>query len=452
MNGDILKLAKDLCAYSTGVVADENKDLFKRINEEIKLKFYHFKSNSEKNGWVVPKNWRVKKAKIFKNGKLFFDAKLNELGVARYSKSFKGKLSLQDLKKKLVTDKNLRDAYVFHCAWQYRPWDADWAISMPYSKFSKLTDGTYEIDLQTEFYDDKMIVAFCDIKGTSKKTIIFNSNNCHPKMANDGFAGTAVLIRLFQWLKKQRNYYSYRLVIAPEHLGSIFYLSKQKKEDLDKIICGIFEEMPGNDAPAKVTKTFNGSHLIDKAFENIFKTKYKKSKIVEWRKGAGNDETVWESPGFEIPFVELTRCENQFKPFKGYHTNLDKPENLSEKKVNEFLDILKDVIYIIENDQKILRRFDGLICLSNPKYNLYKEREDPAVKKKLSESSEDWGHLLDCLFRYFDGKISILEIANKHNLEFAELYDYICSFKKKKLVKLMFNEIKKERIKNFKEL
>ena len=34
-----------------------------------------------------------------------------------------------------------------------------------------------------------------------------------------------------------------------------------------------------------------------------------------WREGAGNDETVWESPGFEIPFVELTRC-GTFKPFK----------------------------------------------------------------------------------------------------------------------------------------
>ena len=61
------------------------------------------------------------------------------------------------------------------------------------------------------------------------------------------------------------------------------------------------------------------------------------------------------------------------------------------------------------------------------------KKEKTLQSKKLSESSEDWGHLLDCLFRYFDGKISILEIANKHNLEFAELYDYICSFKKKNL-------------------
>ena len=82
------------------------------------------------------------------------------------------------------------------------------------------------------------------------------------------------------------------------------------------MVCGIFEEMPGNNANAKVTKTFNGDHIIDEAFKNIFRTKYKKSEIVEWRKGAGNDETVWESPGYEIPFVELTRCENQFEPFK----------------------------------------------------------------------------------------------------------------------------------------
>ena len=218
------------------------------------------------------------------------------------------------------------------------------------------------------------------------------------------------------------------------------------------MVCGIFEEMPGNNANAKVTKTFNGDHIIDEAFKNIFRTKYKKSEIVEWRKGAGNDETVWESPGYEIPFVELTRCENQFEPFKYYHTDNDTVENLSEKKVGEFLMILQDVIDILENDQKIFRKFDGLLCLSNPKFNLYKERKDPAIEKNLGDDSEKWGHLLDCLLRYFNGKHSILEIANIHDLYFKDLYDYILEFKKKNLVRLVFNEIEKKEIKSFKKI
>ena len=36
--------------------------------------------------------------------------------------------------------------------------------------------------------------------------------------------GIAVLIELLKWLKTFDTFYSYRLVIGPEHLGTIFYL------------------------------------------------------------------------------------------------------------------------------------------------------------------------------------------------------------------------------------
>jgi len=81
------------------------------------------------------------------------------------------------------------------------------------------------VELETEYEDGEMLIGVCNKAGQTSKTIVFNSNNCHPHMANDGFAGTAVLIRLFQWLATQDTYYSYRLVIAPEHLGSVFYLN-----------------------------------------------------------------------------------------------------------------------------------------------------------------------------------------------------------------------------------
>ena len=97
----MFRLIKDLCSYRTSVVSDENEKLFKRINDEIPINILKVKSDTEHNGWVVPKKWKVKKAKIFRNGKLIFDANLHYLGVGYYSKSFKGKVSYNDLKKKL---------------------------------------------------------------------------------------------------------------------------------------------------------------------------------------------------------------------------------------------------------------------------------------------------------------------------------------------------------------
>jgi hypothetical protein len=87
------------------------------------------------------------------------------------------------------------------------------------------------------------------------------------------------------------------------------------------------------------------------------------------------------------------------------------------------------------------RKFNGLICLSNPQYDLYMERPDPTVIKEITDESETWGHLLDCLFRYFDGKTSILEIATRHDLPFDELRNYLLRFEEKDLISIQFQEI-----------
>jgi aminopeptidase-like protein len=273
---------------------------------------------------------------------------------------------------------------------------------------------------------------------------VFNSNNCHPQMANDGFAGTAVLIRLMQWLASRDTFYSYRLVIGPEHLGSVFYLRDRPRSDVNQMVGGIFAEMPGTAGPLKAASTFRGGHALDRAMANALRHHARAHVIVPWRKGAGNDETVWEAPGYEVPFVELTRCEDQFAPFREYHSSLDKPELMDPAQLEETLLVLQKAVEALEGDAVIHRRFDGLICLSNPEYDLYLERPDPAVTKNLAADAEKWGHLLDCLFRYFDGRTTILEIAERHDLPFDRLRQYIERFEAKGLVDLERTEIVRE--------
>jgi aminopeptidase-like protein len=437
----LLSLVRELCSFRTAVVADENEDLFERIEKEIPIELTRIPSGQTHNGWVVPDNWRVLRAKLFRDEVEVFDGTLNALGVGYYSKSYSGTLDWEELKQKLVTNPDLPDAYMFHCAWQYRPWDADWRMVVPYSVYKKLGPGSYRVDLVTEYEKGEMLVAHSYKAGRSKKTIVFNSNNCHPHMANDGFAGTAILIRLMQWLFDQDTFYSYRLVIGPEHLGSVFYLNTLPEDEIQNMVCGVFEEMPGTHGKMKATSTFLGAQKLDFAFENALRHSGHSYQIVPWRKGAGNDETVWEAPGYEIPFVEFTRCENQFAPFREYHSNLDSPDLMDPVQMLNMLHVVKKVVTILEKDATIHRHFNGLICLSNPEYDLYMERADPTVNKNLEEDSEKWGHLLDCLFRYFDGSKSILEIANRHDLDFVELLNYLLKFEKKGLISLNHDEL-----------
>ena len=439
------KLIRDLCSFATGVVADDNERLFHRIGEELPLDMFRFKSGEGFNGWQVPQNWRVKRAKLFQDGREIFDGTAHTLAVARYSKPFKGELSWEELKPRLVTNPDLPDAYMFHCMWQYRPWDADWALSMPYSIYAKLGRGRYRVELETEYAPGEMLVAHHHKRGRSDRIIVFNSNTCHPHMANDGFAGTTVLIKLFQWLAKRDTHYSYRLVLGPEHLGSVFYLKSLAAEEIERMVCGVFEEMPGTRGAIKASSTFLGGHVLDKAFAVALRHHSKAHELVPWRKGAGNDETVWEAPGYEVPFVELTRCEDQFAPYREYHSSLDGPDLMDQGQLDEMLQVLQRTVEILEENATMERRFNGLVCLSNPQYDLYMERPDPAVAKNLEADAEKWGHLLDCLLRYFDGKKTILDIALAHDLPFARLRHYLERFQEKGLVRLKFAEMERAR-------
>lgn len=437
----IIDLARDLCAYATGVVADDNEPLFARMGEELPLEIFRFRSGETFNGWLVPDNWRVEKALILKDGKTVFDGTSHTLGVGRYSRPFTGALDWEELEPHLVTNRDLPDAYMFHCMWQYRPWAADWALSVPYRVFETMGPGRYRVELETAREPGEMLVAHSEVKGRTDKTIVFHSNTCHPHMANDGFAGTALLIRLMQWLARKDTYYTYRLVLGPEHLGTVFYLRDMPREELERIVCGVFEEMPGTAGPINVASTFLGDQPIDRAFANAVRSYSRAYRLSPWRIGAGNDETVWEAPGYEVPFVEVTRSESITCPYREYHSSLDTPDLMDEDRIAELYEVCRAVVETLENNARVYRRFDGLPCLSNPDYDLYRERFDPTVAKTLPEDAEKWGYLQDCLLRYMDGSMTVLEIAEKHELPFARVLGYLKQFEEKGLVELDFTPI-----------
>lgn len=432
------QLACDLCAFSTGVVANDNEALFKYLVRELSFKIYRYGSDEIFNGWVVPKLWSVQKALLYRDGEVIFDGRSHTLGVGYYSRSFSGDLDWEILKTHLVTNPKLPEAYMFHCMWQYRPWAADWAFCIPYQIYKTLGSGQYRIELETTYEPGEMLVGEYTHKGRSPATIIFQNNTCHPHQANDGFAATAILVRLFQWLQGRDTYYTYKLLLNPEHTGTVFYLRDRSPAELDNLIAGIFMEMPGTTGVIKATSTFLGNLPFDQVIGHALRHYSKAYECVPWRKGAGNDETVWEAPGYEVPFVEITRCIDQFDPYPEYHSSLDTPDRIDWEQSLEIFSVFQHIINILENNQRLYRQFDGLLCLSNPKYNLYLERPDPSVVKDLDADSEKWGHLLDCLLRYFDGSMTILDIADRHDLPFDRLYQYLLRFYEKSLIRMEF--------------
>lgn len=432
----ILELTRELCAYPAAVVGEADEALFAHIAREVPLTVHRYPSGAEHLGWRVPELARVRRARIMRDGEVVLDGSEHPLVVAMGSLPFTGELDLEELRPHLVTDPARPDAYVFHCQWQYRPWQADWALSIPYARYRDLAPGRYRVELEIDREPGEMLVGVAHHAGDDPRTIVFNSHTCHPGQANDGMSGVATLIRLFQHLRGRRTRWSYRLVFGPEHLGTVFHLAAMPPRERELLLGGVFVEMTGVPSPLVATSTFRGGHELDRAFAHVLRHVPRGGECVGWREGAGNDETVWEAPGYEIPFVELTRRISTFAPYPEYHSSLDTPDSLHMDHVDEAYRALLDVVDVLERDCTVHRRFDGLVCLSSPGYDLYPERPDPAIHSDVDAVGLRWGRLVDHILRWMDGSMTALEMAEAVDLPFADVREYLDRFAEKGLAAL----------------
>jgi aminopeptidase-like protein len=420
-----------------GVSQTDNARLFELLGTIYPLDLHRFSSRSEFNGWVVPDAWQVQRAEIWKNGRLRFDGLCHPLAVIGSSTSFSGRIAKAELDGHVFSSKSEPDAFAFHCVNNYRPWAKSWGFCIPLAEYENWEDGSYDIELVTEFSRGEMLVGEAFLQGEIDDTIVFNAHTCHPSQFEDGFSGVALIMELFDRLRaRSRRHYSYRMVLAPEHLGTVFYLADMEPRARRKLKCAVFTEMIGLKTPLALQRTFHGDHVLDRLTEEVARATEPDLRVGSFRSILGNDETVWEAPGYEIPCISLSRCSMSPFYYSEYHTSNDTlaRSDLSQRAIA--LGVLVDVIDVLERDATIQRQFDGLIALSNPRYGLYVERPEPTVEKNLSEQQLKLGAVQDHVVRYFDGSHSISQLAAKFDLKFETMYDYIKAFETKGLVQL----------------
>ncbi len=440
----IMEILKRIDGLATAPVSAGTDEQNRILGEFLPFKVHQYKSGREHNGWYVPQKWKVKKAEIRKDGKLIYDGKAHPLGAMGYSQSFRGRISFEELKQRLYFNEKQPDKITYHCDLYYKPYLKLWGFCIPYTLFQTLEEGDYEIDLQTTFTDDSMKVLEYTHQGKSPKTVIFNAHNCHAAQLNDGPAGYAVFMEVMRRIKERKTKYSYRLVIAPEHLGTVFYLADLPESEIANFVGGIFMEMVGHDNPKfALQESFTGQSMIDKIAHHVLRHKAKGGYWSDrFRKIVGNDETVWEAPGIEVPMISLSRCQSANFYYSEYHTSGDNFSIMKPDMLGETADIIMAMIDILEKDCVIKRDFTGLIALSNPKYDLYiRPGTDPSVKDMVPSDQSKWNYLMDCLPRYFNEQYSIFDIASIHDLPFDQLYDYLAKFQDKGLIKFVAEEL-----------
>jgi aminopeptidase-like protein len=461
----MIEIIAKLAQLRLGHVSPDMARCTEILQAELPFQEFLYQSGSAHNGWTVPQSWHVTKATIHNAaGELMYDGLQHPLGVCTYSNSYIAGIGGEELKKHLYYSTNYDDALIYHCDWPYKPHTRSWGFSVPKKLYDSIGDrDAFHVELRTVHESGHMRSLVTSAVGTGGGEFVFCAHNCHPSLCNDDLSGIAVGVEVMRRLPKDHRH-TYRMVVAPEHYGTVMLLSDPRAGYLRNADGGMFLEAFGTTGPLALQRSFTGVALIDRAVRNvlsdgnrvntmedrpwftIFRPEYKATfqeaqpygpwYEAPFRQVAGNDETCFEAAGVEVPFASLTRY-----PFKEYHTSRDNVELMDKTKLEEAVQVVLAVIDVLEHDCVMSRTCpDGLVCLSNPKFDLYQPMWDPSMKdrsskEKIGSKAITMNNLMDCFPRYLDGTTTCLQIAEKFQLPFRAVRDYIAKWEAKGLLK-----------------
>ncbi|MFY0690134.1 MAG: DUF4910 domain-containing protein [Cyclobacteriaceae bacterium] len=422
------QIIKDLYLTNRNFCSDDYDYSIDYISRLLPGKVHFYNEENEYNGWKIPPKWNLKKADIIKNGEIILDGTKHPLQVIGLSKSFSGEITGEELKSHLHykthfdVDKN---AIPYHFRQNYQPWKRDWGFCVTKEFYSSIDEGPYQVNIETEESKGYLNIFEYTHQGELDKCFYFIAHLDHPGMANDDLSGVAVAIEFFEKLIKRRTKFTYKLLIVPEIIGSGYFLGSLPKDQLKLIRGGLFLEMLGSRTPLSLQFSSKKQSVIDKLLERILADK-QDHRVGNFGTIIGNDEIVFES--YQIPTPSLSRF-----PFPEYHTSGDDLSIISEDSLTESIQLLEDLLEGIEQTKFIEKKFDGIICLSNPEYDLYVD-QGQRMEIKTNELKE-LRRLMDFI-PLMDREYTIEEIKEQFNISHDTITNYLDKWKNSGLILL----------------
>jgi aminopeptidase-like protein len=425
----MMEILRDLTPLPRAVCSRGYDQAVSYLCNELPFRVIAVPDSHQHNGWVIPPSWDVEEAKIERDGQIVYDGTVHPLGVIALSKSFSGRMDLEELRPHLHYDHRYENSIPFHYRQQFRSWERDWGFCMPKRLFDRLTAGNYDVLIRTREAPGTLKILEYKHAGALATTIVLGGNLDHAGVANDGLAGCVVGIEVLRRLRSRKTKFTYSLVLSPGIIGSEFYLNGLSEEERGVILEGIFLEMLGSTTPLALQEPrhtmVSTLHALKASLDAsglTYRTGSFQSIIV-------NDEYVWENYG--IPMISLSRF-----PYPEYHSSLDTVERISEVSLQEAAGVLMDTIDCLESAPLLIKKFQGNICLSNPRYDLYIDSGQIALGDRSSDTLQRMRRLMDFIPAQ-DRPVSVKAVADQMGLPESETLAYLRRWSDKGLIDLL---------------
>jgi aminopeptidase-like protein len=355
--------------------------------------------------WTVPDEWTLRRAYIQDEaGATILDTADNNLHVVGYSEPFDQFLDLEELDEILYSLPDQPDAVPYVTSYYRRRS----GFCMKHSQRLSLRPGRYRAVVDADLKPGVLDYADLVLPGTLPQEVLLSTYICHPSMANNELSGPAVVTALVQWLMSAPRRYTYRIVLIPETIGSIVYLSRHLDHLKRYTIAGYVVTCVGDDRSYSYMPSRAANTLSDQAAKHALKHIEPNFKKFTWF-DRGSDERQYCAPGVDLPIATI--CRSKYDDYPEYHTSLDDLSLVTPQGLYGGYMACKNAIEAIELDCKL-----QVTVLCEPqlgKRGLYPSASTRDTFSKVQKMMD--------LISLCDGAHTLLDIADTIDVPIAQL-------------------------------
>lgn len=339
----IYALAERLYPISRSITGDGVRETLAILAETVPLDVHEVATGTPAFDWTIPREWNIRGATIKGiDGATVVDFADHNLHVLNYSVPFRGKVSLEELKRHVYTLPDQPDLIPYRTSY----YSENWGFCMAHNRLAELPDGDYQVEIDADLVDGSLTYGEYLHRGEGDREFLLSAHICHPSLANDNCSGLALLACLASQLRSRKTRYSYRFLFAPGTIGSLAWLSRN--EDVtQRIDHGLVVSCVGDGGGPTYKRSRRGDAFIDRAMVHVLGHREQAATLFDFSP-YGYDERQFCSPGFNLPVGLFQR--SAFGTFPEYHTSADNLDFIKPGHLAESWRIIMDVIEIVEGD------------------------------------------------------------------------------------------------------
>ena len=424
-------LIQELWFLKRDLVSDGYDQALFRLRDELvgsglAMQIHEYPSGEACWTWRVPEKWTCHEAFLETlDGRRLIDVADHPLHVVSYSLPFEGLVSREELLGHLHVHPRLPDVIPF----VFKYYQRDWGLCATQTLRDSLTEDFYRVVIRSSFEPGALKVGEVTLHGQSEQSFVLAAHLCHPAMVNDDLTGVVVGLDVLRALAdKSREgalYYTYRLLILPETIGSVAYLS-HNEHLIPHMTAGLFLEMLGNDSPHALQGSFQPESQTDRCLAAALPDLDPLGYLGVYRSIIDNDERQFNAPGVRVPMLSLSRVEapkaSEKPPYPEYHSSYDTPLIVNQQRLEASRDLALGLIDAYERNRYVVNNFKGEIFCSG--YGIWIDHQtNPQGHRRLFEIMER------C-----DGGRTVADIARELNISFASVWEIVALLESKGLV------------------